>query len=130
MALRSYAAVNLCDRDVAVLRSIMNLLEASGDAWEEVGAEDAQVVFLGMDDAGAKAVWESVTAPVRVWCAHEIPADVDYALPLPVKLKGVRPLVDRVQKELEAAPATAFSAGADDESAATQRDPFTHVRGF
>lgn len=102
MATRTYAVLHLSDHDHSILRSILSLLHADDGQWEEAEPSGAQVIFVGMDDEQGRAAWETITDAVPVWCGTEPPDEPQYSLALPVKLKHLRPLVQRLEQELAA----------------------------
>lgn len=99
MATRTYAVLHLSDHDQSILRSILSLLHADDGQWEKAEPSGAQVIFVGMDDQQGRAAWETITDAIPVWCSTEPPEEAQYSLALPVKLKHLRPLVQRLEQE-------------------------------
>ncbi|MDN3516334.1 hypothetical protein QWY84_01810 [Aquisalimonas lutea] len=102
MATRTYAVLHLSDHDHSILRSILSLLHADDGQWEEAEPSGAQVVFVGMDDEQGRAAWDAITDAVPVWCSTTPPEEPQHSLALPVKLKHLRPLVQRLEQDLAA----------------------------
>lgn len=130
-----YATLYLNDNDRAVLRSLLNLLQADGQAsWREVSQEDARLVFLDVD-AAPEGTWESTPAETLVWCSRTPSGEAEYTLQLPVKLKTLRPAFARLNAELPAQAAEHQVGAATHEADATEsegepRDIFSNVRGL
>lgn len=102
MATRTYAVLHLSDHDHSILRSILSLLHADDGQWEEAEPSAAQVIFVGMDDEQGQAAWETIADALPVWCSTTPSEEAQYSLALPVKLKHLRPLVQRLEQELAA----------------------------
>ncbi|SEO90838.1 hypothetical protein [Aquisalimonas asiatica] len=128
----NYATLHLSDNDCAVLRSLINLLQADGRmSWQEVPAEDAQLVFLDVD-AAPEGTWESAPAETLVWCSRTPSEQAEYTLQLPVKLKTLRPVFARLDAELTGQETSRQAGSAGDASGddGESRDIFSSVRGL
>lgn len=103
-----YAIRNLGTYDYSVLKSMISVVEIRATArWVEAGDADADVVFVGMDDAGAQHAWNSVTDAVRVWCSRAGGSGFAPTLQLPVRPDPLSRLLRRLEAEL--APGTAHA---------------------